>query len=476
MAYQKKDLLNGVLWSGIEKITVVLIQLFLELILARNLEPKDYGVMGMVAIFISLGVLFAESGFSNALIHNQHRREEDFSTAFYFNILMAIMVVVVIFIVSPFAAIFFKTPILENIMKVTSVCIIFNAASMVYRTKLNIDLDFKTQTKVSFLSLLFSGIIGVILAIKGFGVWSLVVQMILQNFLVFVFFLVFVRWKPLWSFSFLSFNKMFHFGFNVLLAGFLQSIYTNLYNIFIGERYSAATLGLYSKSNQFTFMPSSLISGILQRILFPYFSSFQGDDNKIFKMNQLYVRTVTLVLFPFFIYLAVFSEPLVYYGLTERWMGIVPIIRILSIAYLFQPIIANNMNLLQVKNKTGLYFRVEMATKIVGFIILLLTINHGIKMISLGILIQLFVQFLITGTVAYILLKKNFFLQFMLVLPYLIYGGISSIAVYFLRQFFSSERLYSLIWGSVVFLLIYMFFYIFAEKKNIKEIMILVRR
>lgn len=471
MIYQKKHLIRGVLWSGIDKIGVVVIQLLLELILARNLLPADYGIIGMATIFIALGAIFSESGFSNALIHNQERNEVDFATAFYFNLFVSILFVTVIFFIAPLAAKYFDTPVLTNVLRVASLSVVFSAATMVQKTKLSILMDFKTQSKVSLLSLICSGVVGVYMAMNGFGVWSLVTQIVLQSFLTFLLLAFFVKWMPGFVFSFQAFKKLFRYGSNLLWAGLLQNVYVNLYNLLIGKRYSASTLGLYSKSNQFTFMPSSLISGILQRVMFPYFASFQHDNDKIYAFNQQYTRMICLAILPLFLYLSIFAEPLVYYGLSIKWIEAVPIIKILSIAYIFQPIIVNNMILFQVKNKTNLFFFIEIITKITGIIILVLTIEHGIVAICLGILIQLCLQFLITGSTVYFLLKRNIFSQLLLIGPYLLYAGCCGLLLYYFQQYFLLFRINYLLVGSLLFMVLYAIFYFFFERKNILFIM-----
>jgi len=475
LKYKKKELINGIAWSAIEKLIVVILQLSLELILARNLLPKDYGIMGIVAIFISLGTLFAEGGFSNALIHNLQRNNDDFSTAFYFNIFISVFFVIIFFSTAPVIAEYFKIPVLVNVLRVTSLSIIFGAASMVYRTKLSIDLDFKTQAKVSFIALIISGTIGVIMAISNYGVWSLVAQVVLQNVIVFLLFVVFVRWLPNLSFSLLSFKKLISFGSSILMAGLLQNLYSSLYNLLIGKRYSTDVLGLYSKSNQFTLMPSALISGILQRVMFPYFATFQSNDKKIFYTNQIFSRIVCIVVFPIFIYLAVFAEPLVFYGLSDKWIKAVPIIQILAIAFMFQPLIVNNMVLFQVKNKTKLYFWLELITKITGITILFLTIKGGIYLISLGILLQLFLQFLITGFSINFILREKIYLQFLLLLRYLIYGVLCFLILFSFMNYFNLSKLHYWEFGSVIFLVLYILFYWVFEKDNILTIFSLLK-
>lgn len=475
MAYQKKQFINGVLWSGIDKLGVIAVQLLLEVVLARHLLPTDYGVVGMATIFVAFGSLLSESGFSNALIQKQDRNEQDFSTAFYFNLLISVVFVCLIFLIAPYAAIFFKTPVLKEVLRIISLSIIFNSIVMVHKTKLSIDLNFKTQAKISFISLLLSGGIGIVMAIYDYGVWALVTQIVSQSLLSAIFFYYNFRWSPLKSFSKRSFFNLFHFGSKVLVAGILQNIYVNLYYLFIGKRMNSSTLGIYTKSNQFTFMPASLISGILQRVMFPYFSSFQGDNDKIFRLNQNFTRLACLCVFPLFLYLASFSRPLIYYGLSERWIDAVYVIKILALSMILFPITVNNMILFQVKNKTTVYLYLEIFSKVIGAGILFLTIKYGILVLCYGLLVQQILQFILTTISVQLLLSKSIFKQMLIIFPHCFYGSILYIIIYYLEIKFGEDYLMFFIIGNIFFLLFYFLLYIIVFKNNIRTLITMIK-
>lgn len=476
MRYQKKQLVNGVIWSGVDKLGVIVVQLLLEIILARHLQPKDYGVIGMATIFIALGILFSESGFSSALIQKQDRTETDFSTAFYFNLAISIFFVGLIFVVAPFAADFFGTTILTNVLRILSLGIFFNALVMVHKTKLSISLDFKTQAKVSFLSLVISGCAGIYLAITGYGVWSLVTQILGQNILTAVLLIIIVKWIPRKEFSKESFYRMFKFGSRILAAGLIQNIYTNLYYLFIGKKMSASTLGLYTKANQFTFMPASLISGILQRVMFPYFSESQHDTKKLFYLNQEFTKLICLLIFPIFIYLALFAEPLVYFGLSVRWMESVNIVKILAIAVLFFPLTVNNMILFQVKNLPSQFLYLELFSKIIGVIIFLLAIQYGIIALCFGLLLQQFIHFFVSSICVQILLKEKLFAQIIVIIPSIIFSILIAGIVSLIEYKYPTDYFLILALGSLVFFAYYVLIYLVFFKKSIQNLMKLFKK
>jgi len=476
MKYQKKQLVNGVIWSGIDKLGVIVVQLLLEIILARHLLPKDYGVIGMATIFIALGILFSESGFSSALIQKQDRTEIDFSTAFYFNLLISLIFVSIIFLIAPYAADFFNTPILTNVLRILSVGIIFNAIVMVHKTKLSISLDFKTQAKVSFISLIISGSLGIYLAINGYGVWSLVTQILAQNILTAILLLGIVKWFPLREFSKESFSRMFKFGSKILAAGLVQSLYTNIYYLFIGKKMSASTLGLYTKANQFTFMPASLISGILQRVMFPFFSESQHDSRKLFYLNQEFTKLICIVIFPIFVYLALFAEPLVYFGLSVRWMDSVNIVQILAIAVLFFPLTVNNMTLFQVKNLPSQFLYLEIFSKVIGVIIFLVAVQYGIIALCFGLLLQQFIHFVTSSICVQLLLKEKLFAQIFVILPCLIYAVIIAGIISFIKYQFPADYLLFLLLGSLVFCAYYAFIYLVFLRERLRSLFKLFKK
>ncbi len=476
MKYERKQIVNGVFWSGIDKLGVVVIQLLLEIILARHLLPKDYGIVGMATIFVTFGLLFSEGGFSNALIQKQDRTETDLSTAFYFNLGCSLLVVLAVFLIAPYASHFFKTPALTNVLRVLSVGIMFNSIVMVHKTILTIRMDFKTQAKISFIALLVSGCIGVYLAVKGFGVWSLVAQILSQSFTAAVLLFIVVKRVPLQSFSTASLKKLFTFGSKILAAGVLQSIYTNLYYLFIGRRMSASTLGIYTKANQFTFMPASLISGVLQRVMFPFFSASQEDSAKLHKLNQDFTALICITIFPVFIYFYLLAEPLVYYGLSIKWIAIVPIVKILSLAVLLYPVTVNNMILFQVKNRPSYFLYLEIASKFIGITIFFITIDHGIVALCWGIVIHQVLHFFISSLCVQQLLRKPLFDQVSVVMPYMVIAAAAWLPFRLVHYQLGGDHLAFLFIGSTIFIFYYAAIYFIFFRDRLRSIIKLLSK
>lgn len=271
MKYNKNEVIKGFIWSGLDKLGVVVLQLALELILARLLLPKDYGIVGAVLIFVSFAITLSEGGFSNALIQKKNRTELDYSTVFIFNLIVGVLIYFILFFSAPFIESFFRIEGLTIILRVITVGIIFNASIVVHKVRLSLLMDFKSQAKYSLISVLLSGIIGVFLAYKGFGEWALVFQSVSFAFFNALFLWLGYKWFPKMVFSFQSLKELFGFGSKILLSSIIQSIYFNSYPVLIGRVLPTKDLGIYSKTNQFTQMPASVLTNVIQRVLFPFF-------------------------------------------------------------------------------------------------------------------------------------------------------------------------------------------------------------
>ena len=265
----KQKTLSGVLWSCVERFSVQGIQFVIMVIMARILLPSDYGMIGMLAIFIAIAQTLIDSGFSNALIQKKDRSEIDYSTVFYFNIAVGIVLYFILFFSSPLIARFYNTPELTGLTRVLALNLFINSLAVVQRAILSIKIDFKTQAKASFSAAIISGIVGIVMAYTGFGVWSLAVQTVLNAFVNTVLLWIFSKWIPLKVFSFESFKKLFTFGSKLLASGLLDTIYRNIYTIVIGKKFASTDLGYFTRADQFAQFPSSNLTGIIQRVTFP---------------------------------------------------------------------------------------------------------------------------------------------------------------------------------------------------------------
>ncbi len=383
----KQKTVNGVIWSAIERFSVQIIQFIVQIIIARLLLPADYGLIGMLAIFMALAQTFTDGGLSNALIQKKDRNQEDYSTVFYFNIIIGIFLAIIFFLSAGIISQFYEMPKLKLVIEIMSVNLIILAFQVIQKTILTIKIDFKTQAKASLVSVLAGGGIGIIMAYKGFGVWALVAQFTSINIIQTSLFWYFEKWRPQLIFSKSSFTRLFGFGSKILAANLLHTIYLNLYTLVIGKRFSATNLGYYTRAEQFAQFPSSNITGILWRVTYPIMSSIQDEDEKLKQVLRQYLQLAAFIVFPLMVGLAAVAEPFIILILTEKWKGIVPLLQILSFYYMFYPLNAIHQNLMQVKGRSDLFFRLEVLKKIIGIILLFISLPFGIYALCFSLIV-----------------------------------------------------------------------------------------
>ncbi|KAA6340153.1 Teichuronic acid biosynthesis protein TuaB, partial [termite gut metagenome] len=338
---------------------------------------------------------FIDSGFSNALIQKKDRTETDYSTVFYFNIVVAGIVYGILFIGSPYIAGFYKEPQLEIITKWVGLNIILSAFSIVQRAKLSIKLDFKTQTKASLLSVIVSGCIGIALAYQGFGVWALVIQALSSSLLNTLLLWIFAKWRPSWIFSWLSFKTLFFFGSKLLLAGLLNTIYINLYSLVIGHKYSSTEVGYYNRAYQFASFPSVNIVGVFNRAIFPMQCRLQDEEERLNAIFIRYLRMTCFIIFPLMIGLTVLAKPLILLLLTEKWLPAAELLPILCVAYMWYPVISINNYMLNVRGRSDYFLKAEIVKKVAAIGILVLTIPWGLKALCRGLVVYNWVDMVI---------------------------------------------------------------------------------
>lgn len=383
----KQKTITGLTWSAIERFSVQIVQFVVQIIIARLLIPSDYGMISMLAIFMALAQTFTEGGFGNALIQKKDRTNADYSTVFYFNVCMGLILSIIFFLSSGIISRFYEMDELKPIIQVMSVNLIILSFQVIQKTILTIRIDFKTQAKASLIGVIIGGIIGIIMAYKGYGAWSLVAQFTIINIIQTSLFWYFVKWKPLREFSKASFKRLFNFGSKILAANLLHTIYLNLYTLVIGKQFSATTLGYYSRADQFAQFPSSNITGILWKVTYPIMSEIQDDNQQLKQLYRQYIKLSAFIVFPLMVGLAAVAEPFIITILTDKWKGIVPILQIISFYYMLYPLNAINQNLMQVKGRSDLFFRLEVIKKIIGIALLFISLPFGIYYVCLSLIV-----------------------------------------------------------------------------------------
>lgn len=380
----KEETVSGVKWAGLETISTKLVSFFIGILIARILAPEDYGTLGMISIFMAISQTFIDSGFAYALVRKIDRTEKDYSTLFYFNIGVGVLCYIILFVCAPLIAAFFHTPILTQIVRVYAISLLINSLTIVQGAKLTIDLNFRAQAIIGFLGSLFSALVGLYLAKKGYGVWALVWQSLFGNIIRMAMLWVTTKWWPKAPFSWESFKDLFSFGGKILASGLLHTLYSNLSSLAIGRYYTPEDLGYYTRGSQFAGLPSTTISGLLQKVTYPILSNIQNDEKRLISVYRRYICISSVVLFFIMTLLAALARPVVIILLKEKWLDAVIYLQITCFAMMFDHICRINLNLLQVKGRSDLFLRLEIIKKAIAFAILCAAIPFGVKAICIS--------------------------------------------------------------------------------------------
>ena len=376
--------IHGILWSAIERFSLQGVQFLIGIVLARLLSPSDFGLIGMLSIFMGVSQTFIDCGFSSALIRQKDISAKDYGTTFLINFLISLITFLILFFSAPFIAKFYDTPKLELVIQVFSTTLIINALFTVHSVKLTRNVDFKTQSKASICSAIISGAVGITLAYKGFGVWSLVTQAICNSTSNLILLTLLLKWFPSPTFSRASFHNLFGFGSKIFIASIISSIYSNLYNIVIGKKFSAATLGYYTRADQMGQLPSQNIAGILSRVTYPILSQLQDDTYRLRNVYTKYLQLSCFVIFPLMMGLAALAKPLIILLLGDKWVPSVILLQILCFGLMLDPICNINLNLLYVKGRSDLVLKLEIIKKTIAITILVVSLPFGLTGLCAG--------------------------------------------------------------------------------------------
>lgn len=384
MSSLKEKTVKGVIWSSIDRFSTQGISFVFSMLIARMLLPSDYGVIAMLGIFMAVSQCFIDSGFGAALIRKKDRTETDFCTVFYFNIVVSCLFYGLLWLASPYIARFYDMPLLESVTKVWGLNLIVNAFGGIQNAQLSIAIDFKSRAKISVITTLFTGAIGLWLAYRGYGVWALVYQGLASAILRCILLWCIVRWVPKLIFSWKSFRELFSFGSKLLASSLLDTVYNNIYTLVIGKFFSASSLGVYSRANHLAQFPSSTLTAVLQNVTFPVLSTIQDEEERLANAYRRFLRLSAFVVFPLMLGLSAVANPFIRLTLTDKWAGSVYLLQIICFASMWYPIHAINLNLLQVKGRSDYFLKLEIIKKVMGVCILCVTIPLGLVAMCYG--------------------------------------------------------------------------------------------
>ncbi len=380
----KHKTVKGVSWSFIDSILSQGITFLVGLVLARLLTPEDYSLLGIIVIFIAVFNCIVDSGFSNALIRKTDATDKDYNTVFISNLVISVVLCAALYFSASAIAEFFNRPQLTDLLKVMSFIIIINAFAIIQRTILMKKIDFKTQTKVSVISSVTSGVVGIGMAAAGYGVWSLVGQQLSRQGLNTIFLWVYAKWHPRLQFSIESFKELFGFGWKLLISSLIATIWNEIYQVVIGKCYAPATLGQYTRAQQFASIFSANMMNVVQRVSYPVLSTIQNDKTRL---KAAYKRIIKISMLPTFVLMlgmAGCAKSMIQVLVGDQWLPAVPFLQIICFQMMLYPLHSLNLNMLQVEGRSDLFLKLEIIKKIVSLGPILLGIFIGIYWMLIG--------------------------------------------------------------------------------------------
>ena len=374
----KGKVLSSLFWKFAERMGAQGVNLIVSIILARILAPEEYGTVALVTIFITISNVFIENGFGTALIQKKNADELDFSSVFYCNIVISIILYITIFFVSPIIAKFYNNEQLVLILRVLSITVLVSGLKSVQNAYVSKKMIFKKFFICTSIGTISSAVIGIWMAYKGYGVWALVAQQIINNLISTIMLWITVKWRPALKFSFTRLKDLFSFGWKMLCSGLIDAIYNELYGLAIGKVYNTEQLAYYNKANQFPNLITTNVNGSISAVMLPALSNEQEKKERVKSMMRRAIKTSSFLLFPMMFGLAAVSEPLIKIILTDKWLPAVKLMQLLCFSYALWPIHTINLQAISAMGRSDIFLKLEVIKKVVGVIALVISIPLGI--------------------------------------------------------------------------------------------------
>lgn len=424
---------SGIGWSAADAILGQGVTFLVGIVLARLLSPTEYGLIGIISIFIVVLNGIVDSGFSNAIIRKQDTTDEDYNTMFFTNLLFSVVLYIGLYFLAPVIATFFEREQLIALTRAMGLILIINALSITQVTILTKKVDFKTKTKASLTSAIISGIVGIILAYLGLGVWSLVAQQLTKQLLYTLCLWVLNKWIPTCTFSKQSFKYMWGFGWKLLLSGLLNNIWNQLYQVVVGKFYSPATLGQYSRSKEYANILSSNFTMIIQRVSYPVLSALQDDKERMIYGYRKIIKITMFVTAISMIFMGAVAEPLIYCLIGPQWHEAATYLPLICISMSLYPLHAINLNMLQVQGRSDIFLILEIIKKIIAIGPICLGIFVNIKCMLVGSIITGLLSFFLNSYYTGKKLHYTSWMQLRDIAPSYIVALCMAISVYFIK-------------------------------------------
>ena len=425
-----EGVISGFLWRFAERCGAQIVTFIVSIVLARILAPEDYGVISLITVFTTILQVFVDSGLGTALIQKYNADDLDFSSVFYFNFIVCIVLYAGMFVASPHIASFYNNPSLTPIIRVISLTIIISGVKGIQQAYVSRNMLFKRFFFATIGGTIFSAFLGIWMAYKGYGVWALVAQQLSNTTIDTIILWMTVKWRPKFMFSWNRLKGLLSYGWKLLVSALLDTCYNNLRNLIIGKMYSSSDLAFYNEGDKFPKTAATNINTSIDSVLLPTMANVQNDREQVKAMTRRAIKTSIYIMAPIMIGLAVCSESVVLLLLTEKWLPCVLYLRIFCITYMFWPVHTANLNAIKAMGRSDWFLRLEVIKKIMGMAILLSTMWFGVDVMAYSLLLSGFLSQLINSWPNKKLLGYSYWEQLKDFLPSLLISVLMGAIVY----------------------------------------------
>jgi O-antigen/teichoic acid export membrane protein len=374
----KSKVLNGMFWKLLEQTGYQGIQFVVALVLARLMTPREYGTISLITIFITIANTFVQSGFATALIQKDEIHEEDYSSVFWLSMLLALLCYIVLLVAAPWIAIYYHTPVLTELIRVMGLVLFPGAVISIQTARISRKLQFRKLFQATMIAVLLSGVISIMLAFRGFGVWAMAAQQMIYYFALMASLFLFTRWFPKLLLEMGRIRVLFSFGWKILVSGLIDTIWQNIYGLVIGKKYSSAELGVYNRGEQFPKILTGSLTAAVQSVMLPAYARKQKEPETLRRMCRRSIQFSAFIVFPMMAGLIAVARPLVLLLLTEKWIDAAPYLALLCLGYALLPMDSINLQLMNAMGRSDLFLRLEIIKKALGILVLVLSLPFGI--------------------------------------------------------------------------------------------------
>lgn len=474
----KSKAVSGLIWKFAERCGAQAVSFIVSIILARLLLPSDYGIIAMVTIFITISQVFVDSGMGNALIQKKDADDTDFSSVFYFNIILCLIIYGILFMIAPIIANFYNNSNLTDVIRVLGITIIISSVKNVQQAYVSKHMIFKKFFFATLGGTIIAATIGICMAYMGFGVWALVAQQVANTLIDTIILWITVKWRPKLLFSLKRIKELFSYGWKLLVSALINTFYDNIRQLVIGKKYSSADLAYYNNGKKFPSFIVNNINSSIDSVLLPAMSSEQSDIKRVRSMTRRAIKTSSYIMWPLMIGLAIVAEPLVKLLLTEKWMSSVIFLQIFSIIYAIEPIQTANLIAIKAIGRSDIFLKLEIIKKSIGLIILFMTMKYGVLAIGLGMLLYSVIASMLNSYPNKNLLNYSYFEQIKDILPSIVISCFMALIIWPIKYIglnYIVTMIIQVILGAIIYVLFSKIFkleefnYIFDFIKKLKN-------